>query len=36
MFFNVSDIPIIANFATKEKNKIERKAPKKNKIVVIT
>lgn len=36
MFLTVSEIPIIANFATKEKNKIDKKIPKNNKIVAIT
>lgn len=36
MFLTVSDIPKIANLAIKEKNNIDKKTPKVNKIVVIT
>ena len=36
MFLTVSDIPKNANLAIKEKNNIDRKIPKKNKIVSIT
>lgn len=36
MFLTVSEIPIIANFAIKEKKRIDKKIPKKNKICAIT
>lgn len=32
MFLTVSDTPIIANFAINEKNNIDKKIPKNNKI----